>query len=295
MGAVPVVLVDPFWKGLVPFRGVLIEPCVGPFADGGLYESFCFSVCAWGIDSGADMSSIEGVALGFEQIGDKAGSVIGHDAAHPDVVADEVSRCLAKEKACRSGFFVGHHGHIGHAGVVVDSNVEELPAGAAGLVLRIAGDAMAWLADASQLLDVDVQQISGSIALVAVGRQLGFEHADFIELEPGEDAADRGPAEAGQLGDLDAGLALPPQLSDALGHGRTGLARRQVWARAKIGQAASAQRTITAHPLGSTLPAEPALGCRLAQAQPAFHNTLCKLLSTVDRQSSMMVIVHSVS
>jgi hypothetical protein len=51
----------------------------------------------------------------------------------------------------------------------------------------------------------------------------------------------------------------------------------------------------TANPLGSTLPAEPAFGGRLAQAQPAFYNAFCKLLSTVNCQSSMMVIVHSVS
>jgi hypothetical protein len=49
------------------------------------------------------------------------------------------------------------------------------------------------------------------------------------------------------------------------------------------------------HPLGSTLPAEPALGCRLAQAQPAFHNAFRKFLSTEYRQSSMMVVVHSIS
>jgi hypothetical protein len=53
--------------------------------------------------------------------------------------------------------------------------------------------------------------------------------------------------------------------------------------RGLIGQTRSAQFPIASHPLGSALPAEPALGYHLAQAQPAFDNTLGKLLSIVDR------------
>ena len=46
--------------------------------------------------------------------------------------------------------------------MVVDGHVEELPSGAAGFILRVAGDAVAGLVDAGQLLDVDVQQVSGA-------------------------------------------------------------------------------------------------------------------------------------
>jgi hypothetical protein len=62
-----------------------------------------------------------------------------------------------------------------------------------------------------------------------------------------------------------------------------------------MSQARNAQLPTAPHPLGSTLPTEPARGCRLAQAHPAFHNTLRKLISTGDGQSSIMVILHSVS
>ena len=154
-----------------------------------------------------------GIAL--EAIGDEAGSVVGHDAAQADIVLREVGRGLAKETACGDGLFVGHHGDKGHAGVVIDGDVEELPAGAAGFVLGVAGDAVAGLVDAGQLLDIDVQQVAGGRHVHSGWGQLGFEHADFVELQPGEDAADRGAAEAGGLGDLDAGLALTPQLLDA--------------------------------------------------------------------------------
>lgn len=109
---------------------------------------------------------------------------------------------------------------------VVDGNVEELPAGAAGFVLGIAGDAVSGPVDAGLLLDVDVHQVAGSGVLVAVGRQFGFEHADLVEPEPGEDAADGGAAEPGEPGDLNAGLALAPQPLDARGQFRRCATRR---------------------------------------------------------------------
>src|ERR1017187_2748462 len=49
------------------------------------------------------------------------------------------------------------------------------------------------------------------------------------------------------------------------------------------------------HPLGRTLPAELELGRGLLQAQSALDHGFGKFLSTINRKSSMMVIVHSVS
>jgi hypothetical protein len=100
---------------------------------------------------------------------------------------------------------------------------------------------------------------------------------------------------AGSLGDPHAGPALAPQALDALDQLHTNAARTPMRTRGTIPQRGQAAFPIPLDPLGSTLPAEPALGCRLAHAQPAFHNTFRKLLSTVNRQSSMMVIVHSIS
>ena len=51
--------------------------------------------------------------------------------------------------------------------MIVDGDVEELPTGTASFVLRIAGDAMASLDDAGELLDVEMQQVAGRGMLVA--------------------------------------------------------------------------------------------------------------------------------
>jgi hypothetical protein len=68
-------------------------------------------------------------------------------------------------------FLVGQDLREGDAGSVVDADMDELPAGAAGLaLLRIAGDAMADLAEAAKLLDVDMDHLAGVLALVAPDR-----------------------------------------------------------------------------------------------------------------------------
>jgi hypothetical protein len=160
MGAVPVVLVYPGFEVFLSFFGVLVEPCVGPFPYGGLDEALCLSAGARGVDAGADVLEPE-VAVGVaEQLGDEAGAVVGHHAAELDVVPSEVGVGLAQEAAGRDGLFIGHHGDVSHAGVVVDGDVKELPTGSTSLVLWVAGDAVAGLFNARQLLDVDVQQVA---------------------------------------------------------------------------------------------------------------------------------------
>jgi hypothetical protein len=130
------------------------------------------------------------------------------------------------------------------------------------LVLRIAGDAVTGLVDMRQLLDVDVDQIAGSLA------PYRFEHADLVQLEPDQDAADGGTAQAGRLCDPHPGPALPAQGFHASKQLRRYAARRTSRTAGVIDQPGPAQLAITADPPGRALAAEPALGCRLAQAQP---------------------------
>src|SRR5487761_1309941 len=295
MRSMPVVLVYPRGEMVESIFGVWVEPDVGPFADGGLDEALRLAVGAGSVDAGADMFDIEFPAGEGEAMGIEARAVIGHDAPHLDAEPGEVSHSLVQETCRGSGFFIRHHGGEGDAGVVVDGHIEELPAGAAGFVLGIAGDAMAGFDDAGQLLDVDVQQVSRGGVFVAHDGDLGLQHFGLVELQPSQDAAHRGPAEPGGLRDPHSGPALPPKPFHALDQLRTHAAWRAMRTRGSVHERRPATLAETAHPLGSTLPAEPALGGRLAQAQPAFYNAFCKLLSTVNCQSSMMVIVHSVS
>src|ERR1700746_2059139 len=66
-------------------------------------------------------------------------------------------------------------------------------------------------------------------------------------------------------------------------------------ARRAIAQSRHTALPEAADPLGGRLPAELELGRGRVQAQLPRQNSLGELLSTVNRESRMMVVVHSVS
>src|SRR5271168_1084558 len=214
MGSVPVVLVDPWFEAAVSFCGVLIEAGIGPFPDGGLDEALGLAVGARGVDAGADVFESEVTAGIAEPIGIEAGAVVGHHWAELDVVAGEVGGGLAEEAAGGGCLFIRHHGDVGYARVIVDGDIEELPTCAASLILGVAGDAVTGLVDARQLLDIDVDQIAGGGIFIADDRRLQLEHPNLVELQPGQDAADGGPAQACGLRDPHSGPTLSAKTLD---------------------------------------------------------------------------------
>jgi hypothetical protein len=110
-------------------------------------------------------------------------AVVGHDALDADAVAGEEVDRPPEEAGRRDCLLVDQHLGVGEAAVVVDRDVDELPAGVAdaaaiggvgvgGLAAPVAGDAMAGAQDSAELLDVDVDELARAPALVAV-RRLG--------------------------------------------------------------------------------------------------------------------------
>lgn len=69
-------------------------------------------------------------------IGTEARAVVGHHPLHPDAVAGEESHGLAEELGRRGGLLIGHHGHIGHAGVIIDGQIEKTPSRRRGFRLE---------------------------------------------------------------------------------------------------------------------------------------------------------------
>ena len=70
----------------------------------------------------------------------------------------------------RVGALVGEDAREAESSGVVDGNEDVLPAGSAAAVAAIASDAVARLDDATQLLDVDVDELARALALVADDR-----------------------------------------------------------------------------------------------------------------------------
>ena len=106
MRSMPVVAVGPREQLRESFGGVLVEPGVGPFADGGLDEPFGFAVGAWGVDACANVFDLQFAASCGKAIGAEARAVVGHDASNGYAQSGEVGHGLAKEAAGRQAFFI---------------------------------------------------------------------------------------------------------------------------------------------------------------------------------------------
>lgn len=84
-----------------------------------------------------------------------AGAVVSQDAGYRDAEAGVLGDRRLEEGDGAFLALIGQDLRECDAGSVVDADMDELPAGAAGLaLLRIAGDAMADLTEGAELLDV---------------------------------------------------------------------------------------------------------------------------------------------
>src|SRR3954451_20367349 len=209
----PVVWVQPDRQrsGAVIRGGVGLS--VGPFAQGGLDEALGLAVGLGRIGLGPDVLETEIATGRAEGLGAKAGAIVGHHTGNRDAKVRVVGDRRLEEGDRALLLLVREDLREGHAGGVVDADVDERPSDAPALVLTgsIAGDAMADAVEATELFDIDVDQFAGMLALVAANRRGGFERLDAGEAETPEDAADRSRRDADRGCDLLARPALAGQ------------------------------------------------------------------------------------
>ncbi len=120
------------------------------------------------------MAQAVALTSGSELMGAVAGAIIGHDPLGLDAEGSEVSQGAFQEEDGAVLAFIGHDLGEGEARGVIDADVDELPPGAPDLVAPIMGDAMTGAHDATELLDVEVEQLAGELALVADHWQSGL-------------------------------------------------------------------------------------------------------------------------
>src|SRR5260370_31051809 len=120
------------------------------------------------------MTQLEPLAESIE-LGLVASSVVGHYRVEGEAAVLEPGD-RASEKAGRARrSFIGQDLGVSHAGGVVDSDVDELPADSSNTGGAVAVDAMSDTADTPQLLDVDVDQLARAISLISHDRLLRLE------------------------------------------------------------------------------------------------------------------------
>src|SRR5215212_4775462 len=112
--------------------------------------------------------------------------------------------------------------------MVVNADVDEIPAGAAALVRTspIAGDAVADTLETPELFDVDVNDLARALALIAAFRLGGLQIPYPVQAQTAQDTADGGRRHLDLDCDLLASVALPAQGLNGRARGWRGLARR---------------------------------------------------------------------
>ncbi len=149
MRAVPVVVVQPGGKVGFAFGGGVVGRSVGPFSEMSLDESLGLAVRPGPVRPGeavAEAELITGLAEGF---GTVAAAVIGQHALKADAERLVILDSSQEESHGREMALIGQNLRESEPGMIVDGDVQELPARAAGAMAPIAVNAVTHAADAA--------------------------------------------------------------------------------------------------------------------------------------------------
>ena len=177
-------------------------------------------------------------------------SVVGEQAANGDAVLGIEGNGGAQELDGGESGLVGQHAGEGEAGVIVDGDVQGLPAGKLRATATASVAANGNLLIAGHALDVEVEQIAGSGMFIAHHGRSGMQMAPAVEMSALQDAADGGGTELGGLGDLISGTKLTPQSDDLVHQPGRSAARAVPRTGRTIQQAGWSLTAKTMHPLG---------------------------------------------
>ena len=114
---------------MIAFLRIGVMTNVSPFPQGGLNEAFGFAVGAVSVRTGEAVLDAELEAGGAEVPGAIVGAIVGEQAANGDAVLGVEGEGGAQEGDSGWGLLVGQHAGEGEAGVIVDGDVQSLPAG----------------------------------------------------------------------------------------------------------------------------------------------------------------------
>src|SRR5438309_983144 len=222
-------------------------------------------------------------------------------------MAGEERDRACKEGDDRGGLLIAEDLGVGQAGAIVDRDVHTLPAGSAAghtggvsldwraSVTASARDAMpSATCDAPELLDVDMDQLARSLALVALSG-LKTKAPELAHPDPREDPRDRRQRHPERLGDLGTREAQPPQRRDRLHPLLLRAVGDRAWRRGPVQQPELALDSITPHPLAGAADADFGGLGRLRPRPRFLHYPPAQLPTPIQTERSISVKVHPVS
>ena len=159
------------------------------------------------------MLDAQGLAQPVESLGTVTRSVVLHLPLNLDAEAFVPGH----------GSYQGGHGAFlplaladlaeGQAGMIIDRDVDELPADPSrtALAMAVACNAMTDAVEFTQLLDVHVDHLAGPVSLIADHRLDGLQIRPAVQAMTYQDTADGGAGEAGLVGNKVIDALLPAQ------------------------------------------------------------------------------------
>ena len=293
MRAGVVVVVGPGSEGEVALVGVGPVSGVGPLAQSGLDEAFGFAIGLRRVRACAAVFEAHLQTSLAKLVGAIAAAVIGEQSADDDAVASEEVNRLPEEGDGGVSLLIGEDASEGQARVIIDSDVQGLPARMFMLTTAAAITAPRDLLEAGHALDVEMEEIARKGMLIAHHRRPRMQIAPAAETSAAQNAADGGRTESGALCNLIGRTMLTAKLNH-----QPDLARRSgSWTvmrtRGTVAQSGNSFALVTANPLRCGFGSYAEAGCGRAETQAA--NDGCdQRLSTAKGESGILVDVHSV-
>ena len=294
VGAMPVVVVEPGVEMGGAVWGGKVGAGVGPFAEGSLDEALGLAVGAGGVGPCEAVANAQAAASLAEGAGAVTGAVVGEEASDAYAERAIVGHGGVEELHGRAAALIGQDLGEGDAGMVVDGDVDELPAGGARASGLVAGNAVAGALEAAESFDVEMEQFAGSVVLVAANGGGGVEIAETVESGATEEAADGGRRYADGSGDAAARPTLSAQGDDAVDDGLRGAPRAMTGTRRAIVETGFAFAAVAGEPTPGGALGDPA-GRRGSRRGLPSEDASNQKGSTFRRQSGILMDVHSVS
>src|SRR5436190_3954487 len=224
---------------------------------------------------------------------DVRGSVVCEQPFNRDSVAAVEGDGTAKEADRCRRFLVAEDLGVGEATVVVDRDVDVLPAFLALIapVVAAAGDSVTGPVDPTQLLDVDVEELAGACALVAP-RLLEAESPQPTQPRPGQDPGDRRQRHRERFRDLSGREAQLPQRDDRRDPLLGGAVGDSPWRRGTITQSSFPFEPVATDPLARAADADAHGSCSRCHRPSLINNQRAEPTTTAPAESSVSVQIH---
>src|SRR5258706_5213450 len=169
MWPMPIVSVQPLGQMSGSIVRCQVGPSVGPFAQRGLDEALGLAIGFWRVGFGAQVLDFEQAQCLGVTTGSEADAVVGHDALNLNAMGPEEAQRVKEKAQAGATFLVGQDFRVGHAGVVVDRQMQIFPAdpAAVALALAIGGEAAGTIVRTTQLFVIVVDDLPTVLSLLA--------------------------------------------------------------------------------------------------------------------------------